>query len=212
MNETINSYLISLLNEKNDFTLEMEQYAALHNVPIMEPLGIEFLKQLIRIQKPKRVLEIGAAIGYSAIRIAETLPDLSVVSVERDINRYEQAKKFIEQSGLENRITVIYGDALEVSEQLGEKGPYDFLFIDAAKGQYKRFFELYTKYLIDGGTIITDNVLFKGIVADEELTESTRLKKLGKKIHSYNEWLTDHPEYHTTIIPLGDGIAITVKS
>ncbi|MTH52520.1 methyltransferase domain-containing protein [Bacillus mangrovi] len=191
---------------------EMETYAREHGVPIMEPAGMEVLLQFLRIHAPKRILEIGAAIGYSAIRMAEAVPQAAVVTIERDQDRYSEAVKRIEHHGLSGRISVHFGDALELADAVSKEGPYDALFIDAAKGQYQRFFELYEPMLSEDGIIITDNILFKGLVAEEqENIESKRIRTLVRKIAGYNSWLMEHEGYDTCMIPAGDGIAVSKK-
>lgn len=206
----INRYLINLRNSSPNWASELENYAKENRVPIMEPLGIDFLMQLVRIYKPSRILEIGTAIGYSALRMLEAHPDATIVSIERDEVRYEEAKQNIKNLGKDNKIDVMFGDALDITNEIKEKGPYDFLFIDAAKGQYKRFFESYTQFLTNDAVIVSDNVLFKGLVADPS-SDNERLNKMARKINTYNEWLINHPDYTTTIVPLGDGIAISLK-
>ncbi|MCA0969991.1 O-methyltransferase [Halobacillus litoralis] len=204
------AYLRSLLPESSDHMQQIEKFAEDHNVPIMEPLGIHFLQQMIRLKKPERILEIGAAIGYSALRMLEAAPDSRIVTIERDEIRYEEAKRNVQEADASEHIHILYGDALDMSEKVAEHAPYDLLFIDAAKGKYEEFFDLYTPFLSEDGVIISDNVLFKGFVADDS-EASKRMAKLAKKIRNYNEWLTSHPDYHTTIIPIGDGVAITTK-
>ncbi|MED1204728.1 O-methyltransferase [Heyndrickxia acidicola] len=210
MNEKVISYIHSLIKARNPLLNEMEEYAREHNVPIMDLAGIEALLQLLRIQKSKRILEIGTAIGYSALRMAEALPDSSIVSIERDDERYQQALHFIERSNCASQIKVIKGDALDIAETIEKYGPFDSLFIDAAKGQYLKFFELYTPMLGVSGFVYTDNVLFKGLVAEEQI-ESKRIRNLVSKIKHYNEWLMSHEAYVTAILPVGDGLAISQK-
>nr|WP_204497390.1 O-methyltransferase [Aquibacillus albus] len=203
-------YLTRMLPSSDEWVSKLENYAYTHGVPIMEPLGINFLMQLVRLQKPTNILEIGTAIGYSSLRMLEACPSASIVTVERDENRYMEAVNNIKDLNKQKNIHVIHGDALEVVDLVVEKGPYDLLFIDAAKGQYQRFFEMYSKHLTEDAVIISDNVLFKGLVADQSL-ENERLSKIARKINSYNEWLVNHPDYRTTIVPIGDGVAISVK-
>ncbi len=204
------TYLNKTLDEPSEHIQQLQQYAEAHHVPIMEPLGMEFLEQIIRLKQPERILEIGAAIGYSAIRMAQSFPQSEIVTVEREEKRYHEAVKNIKDAGLENRITVLLGDALENADTLQSYGPYDVLFIDAAKGQYQRFFELFTPSLTKDGVIISDNVLFKGYVA-ENPNDGSNKAKIARKIEAYNEWLIQHPEYKTTIVPIGDGVAISTK-
>ena len=210
LNEKLNSYIEKLLPERESMFTEMENYAIENKVPIMELVGIEALLQLLRIHNPKKILEVGTAIGYSALRMAEALPNASIVTIERDLDRIQVAEEFIVRSKHGGQIHLIKGDALEVVELVSEQAPYDAIFIDAAKGQYQKFFEIYSKYLCDDGIIITDNVLFKGLVTQSDI-ESKRIRNLVKKIDGFNQWLMDNLDYHTVILPVGDGIAISKK-
>ena len=205
-------YIESLIPARSPLLEEMEQYAKEERVPIMELIGIETLLQLLRIQQPKTILEIGTAIGYSAIRMATAVPECSIVTVERDKDRYDKALYFIGKANKQEQIHVLFGDAFEVTEEIQSKAPYDMIFIDAAKGQYQKFFELFEPYLSSNGIIISDNVLFKGYVAEsEEMIETKRIRSLTAKIKKYNEWLMNHPNFYTMILPIGDGIAITKR-
>lgn len=210
MDNIIQRYIESLIKERPGLLGEMEVFAREHKVPIMEPAGIEAMLQIMRIQQPKRVLEIGTAIGYSALRMAQALPETEIITIEREEQRYKQALDYIKRSGSDDRITVLFGDALELTGEAEEKGPYDAIFIDAAKGQYMKFFEYYSAFLTDNGTIYTDNVLFKGYVAGVP-AESKRIINLVKKIQTYNQWLMNHPDFDTAIIPVGDGLAVSRK-
>ena len=206
----LHSYIEDLILERNPLLTEMEFYAREHNVPIMELEGIETMLQLLRIQGTKKILEVGTAIGYSALRMAEALPGAQIVTIERDDERAQVAVGLIERSAYKERITLIKGDALEVEEQISGHAPFDAIFIDAAKGQYKKFFEMYSNYLSSDGMIITDNVLFKGLVAEPEI-ESKRIRNLVKKIDDFNKWLMKHPDYISVILPVGDGVAISKR-
>lgn len=211
MDEQLQNYLMSFKEKRPDWAVRLESLAAEERVPIMEPLGIDYVRQLIRIKKPKKILEIGAAIGYSALMMADAYPETKVFTVERDRQRYEQAVHHIETQNKQDQIKVFLGDALESTNEIGQYGPYDFLFIDAAKGQYRRFFDLYSNFLADEGVIVSDNVLFKGLVASQETAVNKRLSSVAEKLNGYNEWLKEHPDYHTTIVPIGDGVAVSVK-
>ncbi|MDR7077989.1 putative O-methyltransferase YrrM [Neobacillus niacini] len=210
LNDKLHSYIEELIPGREPLFIEMENYAIENKVPIMELVGIEALLQFLRIQDSKKILEVGTAIGYSALRMAEALPNAAIVTIERDIDRIHAAEEYIERSALGKQIQLIKGDALEVEELVREQAPYDTIFVDAAKGQYKKFFEMYSKYLSDDGIIISDNVLFKGLVTQSDI-ESKRIRNLVKKIDGFNQWLMKHPEYHTVILPVGDGIAISKK-
>ncbi|WP_436377037.1 O-methyltransferase [Cytobacillus sp. BC1816] len=210
MNDKLHAYIEEIIPERPQLLDKMEQYAKEHNVPIMELAGIEAMLQLLRIQRPKTILEVGTAIGYSAIRMAFAVPEAKIVTIERDVKRYQLAEQYIDEARKKEQIRIIKGDALEVEEDVIKHGPYDAIFIDAAKGQYQRFFELYSRYLSYDGVIITDNVLFKGLVC-EPVIENKRIRNLVKKIDVFNKWLMSHPEYHTVILPVGDGVAISKK-
>jgi predicted O-methyltransferase YrrM len=208
LKEEMNNYLIDLLPAKEAWIEEMEAEAITDHVPIMDKVSMHFVTQLIRMYQPKRILEIGTAIGYSALRMLQANPEASIVTIERDEERYKQALERIRQQGKENNISVILGDALEEIPKLD--GMFDLVFIDAAKGQYKRFFELASPMLSTGGVILSDNVLFKGYVAEPEMATG-RYKKMVGKIIDYNEWLMQHPHFTTSIVPIGDGVAISVR-
>lgn len=210
MNDKLHAYIEEIIPERSQLLDKMEQYAKQHNVPIMELAGIEAMLQLLRIQKPKKILEVGTAIGYSALRMAFAVPESKIITIERDAERYQLAEKYIEEAGKKEQITIIKGDALEVDEDVEKNGPYDAIFIDAAKGQYQRFFEIYSRFLSDGGVIITDNVLFKGLVCEPDI-ENKRIRNMVRKIDVFNKWLMSHPEYQTVILPVGDGVAISKK-
>ncbi len=205
------NYLESLLSKSAPDVRQMERYAEENGVPIMEPLGIQFLMQMVRIKQPKRILEVGTAIGYSALRMLEACPGCRIVSIERDEVRYKEALENIKKFGAEEKVHIIFGDALEVKHQAENEGPFDLLFIDAAKGKYEEFFQLYSPLVTENGLIISDNVLFKGYVAAPEQA-SARMAKIAGKIRDFNQKLMDHPNFSTTIVPIGDGVALTVRN
>lgn len=209
ISQQLDSYLKELIPSRKAEVEQIEAYAAEHEIPIMELVGMECFLQQLKLIKPQRILEIGAAIGYSAIRMAEAT-GATVVTIERDQVRYEQAIENIQKLNLANRIHVHFGDALELSQRLESDPLYDVLFIDAAKGQYQRFFDLYSPFVKKGGVIFSDNVLFRGFVAEEDI-DNKRLQKLAQKIKRYNQWLMSHPGYETMILPVGDGLAVSIK-
>ena len=149
----------------------LEEYAKEHNVPIMMKDGIEFLTQYIKDNNVKTVLEIGSAIGYSAIRMALVDKDIKVTTIERDIERYNEAVKNIKEFNLEDQIEIFNADALDFETDK----QYDLIFIDAAKAQYIKFFEKYKLNLKQDGTIISDNLDFHGLVKNPELTTNRKL-------------------------------------
>lgn len=184
----------------------IEEYAEENNVPIMTKDGIEFLTKYIEKHKVKRILEIGAAIGYSAIRMALVDDEIEITTIERDEKRYLEAVKNIKKFNLENRINLIYKDAFDVKIE----GTYDLIFIDAAKAQNIKFFEMFSKYLNPKGTIITDNMNFHGLVdKDPEDIKSRNLRALVRKLKDYATFLKENKKYDTEFLDIGDGIAIS---
>ena len=187
---------------------EMEAYADENNVPIIEADSIAFIMQYIKKNNVKNILEIGSAIGYSAILMASVSDDITLTTIERDEERYMEALKNIKKSGLERRINVVYQDALEVNLT---GVAYDLIFIDAAKGQYIKFFDKFKYFLADGGAIITDNLKFHGYVNSKNTIDSSNLKSLVEKIEKYIEYLKDNEEFETNFYDVGDGISISVR-
>lgn len=187
---------------------EIRTYAKENNVPIMLDDGIEYLTNYIIKNNVNSVLEIGTAIGYSAIMMALTNPSLSVTTIERDEKRYLEALKNIKKLNLENRITLIFNDALDVNIT----GKFDLIFIDAAKAQSIKFFEKFEKNLNPTGVIITDNIKFHGLVdKNEEEIESRNLRALVRKVKEYITYLKENEHYETEFLELGDGISISRK-
>ncbi|MBH0168730.1 O-methyltransferase [Fictibacillus sp. 18YEL24] len=208
----MNQYIEKIIPTRSEQVLKMEQYAKEHNVPIMDLTGMETLLSYVRLKKPKRILEVGTAIGYSAIRMALACENAEIISIERDEERYNIAKDNVRSFHLESRINLLLGDANELQSQVEKYAPYDFIFIDAAKGQYQNFFDHYSSMLSPDGIIVTDNVLFRGYVADESGLESRRLRSLVKKIRSFNEYMMQHPDYQSSILPVGDGMMVSIRN
>lgn len=209
--DEIKTYIQALIPTSDNWEKELEKYAAIHRVPIIEKDGIQFLTQLIRMKQPKRVLEIGTAIGYSALKINEAYPEAKITTIERDDEMVRIANENITKLNKQQHIHVIHGDALEVLKEFQMKDiTFDFIFIDAAKGQYKKFFELVQPLISNDVTIVCDNILFKGYVINQSLTEQKRLQKLANKIDLFNHWLMKEETYHTTVLPIGDGMTVSV--
>lgn len=191
----------------NDLMIKkVKEYALVNNVPIMQDEGIEFLTDFIVKNNITNILEVGTAIGYSAIMMALVNPKIKVVTIERDEERYLEAVKNVKKFNLEDRITLIFKDALEVN--LSEK--FDLIFLDGAKGQNIKFFEHYERNLSDDGYIITDNINFHGYVQKkEEDIKSRNLRGLVRKIKDYINYLKTSIKYETTFYDKGDGISVT---
>ncbi len=197
-----------MVNNKYALIKEIKEYAINNKVPIMNQEGIDFLTTFIIKHQIKNVLEIGSAIGYSAIMMSLCSPDLKVTTIERDEVRYLEAIKNIKKLKLENRITLIFNDALKTKIE----GKYDLIFIDAAKAQNIKFFELFERNLTDNGFIITDNMYFHGLVhKNEKEIKSRNVRGIVRKIKDYITFLKNNDNYNTIIYDIGDGIAVSEK-
>lgn len=187
--------------------LEMEKYAALNNVPIMQKDGIEFLIDYIKKNDIKNILEIGSAIGYSAIRMALISDDIKITTIERDKSRYDIATENINDFNLNDRINIILGDALDINIE----GTYDLIFIDAAKSGYVKFFEKYKDNLKKGGVVVSDNLKFHGLVEGNQENLSRNVRGIVRKLKNYIDYLKENDEFETTFYDLGDGVSISIK-
>ena len=192
----------------NDIIKRMKDYAKVNNVPIITDGGLHYLLKYIKDKNITNILEVGTAIGYSAIMMCGVSDSIKVTTIERDEKRYLEAIKNIKKTGLEDRIHLIYNDALNV--KLDEK--YDLIFIDAAKAQNRKFFEMFERNLVDNGTIITDNMKFHGLVdKDVEVIKSRNLRQLVRKIKEYHVFLEKNNKYETDFLDIGDGMAVSIK-
>ncbi len=186
---------------------DIKSYARNFNVPIMQDPGMDFLTNYIKEHDVKRILEIGSAIGYSAIRMALVRDDIKVTTIERDITRYNEAVKNINNCNLSDRIEIILGDALDTSIN----GSYDLIFIDAAKAQYIKFFLKYQNNLDINGSIISDNLNFHGLTDANMTTLSRNVRGLVRKINNYKEFLIENKEFKTEFYDIGDGIGVSTR-
>lgn len=209
--EQMQMYVSNFKMEQTSLIDEMEQYAAEHHVPIMESDGIETFIGLLALQQPKRLLELGSAIGYSAIRIAQAFPKISITTIERDAARYEKAVEYIEKAALTERIHIIKADALEFDNENTINEPFDAMFIDAAKGQYKRFFEKYASHIAPGGVIYCDNMFMHGMVFQDIQEIPRRKRTMIRNLTAFTSWVMAQEAFDTHLLPVGDGILIAIK-
>ena len=187
---------------------QIKDYAELNNVPIMMDESINFIMKYIKDNHVKNILEIGTAIGYSAIMMSGVDSDIFITTIERDEKRYLEALKNIKKLKLEDRIQLIYHDALDVKLE----DTYDLIIIDAAKAQNQKFFQRFEKNLAPRGTIITDNMQFHGLVDQEnEDIKSRNLRQLVRKVKDYKIFLEKNIRYETKFYNIGDGLAISRK-
>ena len=186
---------------------ELEEYAKINNIPIMQKDGILYLINYIKENNIKNILEIGSAIGYSSIMMASINSDIRITTIERDKDRYDLAVSNIKKYNLDKQINIIYGDAVDTDIA----GMYDLIFIDAAKGKNIFFFEKYKNNLVKGGTIITDNLSFHGLVEDSDLVKTKNQRGIVNKIKNFISFLDNNEEFATEYIPVGDKIAISKR-
>lgn len=186
---------------------EIEVDARKRGIPLMLNDGMDFMLNYINENNIKSILEIGSAIGWSSIKMALTNPDISVITIEKDADRYNEALYNIKDMNLNNRISIYNMDACEYTTDK----KFDLIFIDASKGKNKLFFEKFSKNLTDNGVIITDNLSFHGLVLDDNLIKTKNQRGLVNKIKDYISFLENNTEYVTEFISVGDGISISKK-
>ncbi len=207
--EYIEEYIRSITPENCTYLKKLEDYAKIHHVPIIEPETAQLIKVLLKNNKPKNILEVGTAIGYSALIMAEATPNTTkITTIERNEEMIELANNNISNSEFKDRIRIISGDAEDVLPHLNEA--YDFIFLDAAKGQYLDFFNYCKTYLENGGLIVSDNVLFKGMVASDDLVVK-RKKTIVTRLRAFLKYINELEGYTSCVIPIGDGVALTYK-
>ena len=187
---------------------DIKKEALKDNVPIMQDDTIDFITDYIEKKNVRTILEVGTAVGYSAIMMALANPNVTVVTIEKDKDRYIKAVKNVKKMNLENRITLIFNDALDV--KLDEK--FDLVIIDAAKSKNLDFFSHFEKNLEVNGAVITDNINFHGYT-NKDLSEipSRNIRGLVKKIRNYIDFLQNNVKYKTKFHDLGDGISVTER-
>ena len=202
-------YIRELIPSNIGILEELEDFALLNRVPIIQKETANFLQLVLTMNKPRKILELGTAIGYSAILMSLTLNGLvEITTIERDKEMVKIANKNIEKSGLQSNITVLEGDCLEIMKSL--QGQYDMIFMDAGKAHYNHFLPNCLRLLNKDGVLIADNVLFRGMVASKEL--ATRRKvTIIKRMKSYLELVSNNDELITSVIPMGDGISVTTR-
>jgi predicted O-methyltransferase YrrM len=204
------AYLLNLLDYNSTNIEELRAYAEENDVPIVDRMTLEMIKQIIRIHKPTKILEIGTAIGYSSMQFAAIDPQIQVTTIERNEQMQAQASSNFERFNFQQQIQMIKGDALEQFDTVKNQ-TFDMIFIDAAKAQSKKFFELYTPLLKQNGVVITDNVLYHDFVADIDVVRNRNVKQMVKKIQKYNEWLIQNDSFTTNFLNIDDGLAISIK-
>lgn len=207
--EYIIRYLRDTMPESTGHIAEMEAFAKDNEVPISRPECIRLVEVLLKIKGARKVLELGTAIGYSAIRMTKAC-GAEVVTVEISEEMAEIARKNFQRAGVCDRVELIHGDAREVIRNIQGEEMFDVIFVDAAKGHYMEFFTECQRLLKKGGILISDNVLYKGMTATDELVVRRKIT-IVRRLRKYLEMLKNNKDFSTALLPVGDGIAISFK-
>lgn len=207
--EYIIRYLRDTLPASEGLIRELEEYAKKNEVPISQPESIRMIEVLLKMMNAKKILEVGSAIGYSAIRMSCAC-GAEVVTIELSKEMAKIARENIQRAGLEKKIELICGDAKDVLPQIKGENEFDMIFVDAAKGQYMEFFPHCMRLLRKGGILISDNVLYKGMTATDELVVRRKIT-IVRRLREYLDMLSDNKQLSTAILPIGDGVAISFK-
>lgn len=202
----IDEYIDKTHNKNEPFFTNLRNFAEENHIYIIKPQVEQFLKTFLAVTQPKEILEIGTAIGYSATLMISCVPDAHITTIERDEEVLKIAKDNIKARGAEDKIRCIFGDACEVLENLG--GSYDFVFLDAAKGQYQNHFEMILPKIRKGGVIITDDVLYMGMTATDNLATKKHIT-ITRRLREYLTMLCSDERFETSILPIGDGVSVT---
>jgi len=200
------SYLDRLLPPRDAVLREMEERAARENIPISDPEVGKLLGILARATGARRILEIGAAIGYGAVWLARGAPEARVTSVDIDPERLAAARGYLERAGIADRVELIEGAALEVIHRLD--GPFDLVYVDAVKTEYRKYLDLVLPKLRVGGVIVCDNLLWGGQVA---APDEDREDRDADALRAFNGYLMMHPQLQAVVLPLSDGVGLATK-
>lgn len=210
VNERMLDYILSLETDESPMIQMIEQEARAAYVPIVRKEMRQLLRVLLTIKKPRTVLEVGTAIGFSAILMAECLgKDSHITTIEKYEKRIPIARENFKRAGCEDRITLLEGDAIDILPGLTER--YDFIFMDAAKGQYIHFLPDILRLLAPGGILVSDNVLQDGDVVESRYAVVRRNRTIHGRMRDYLWTMKHTPELETTILPIGDGATVSVK-
>ena len=210
VDERITSYIHSLDQGNTQLLTQIEREARADLVPIIRQETAGFLKVLLRMQRPKNILEVGTAVGFSALFMSEYAPaDCRITTIEKYEKRIPVARENFRRAGKEDVITLLEGDATEILHNL--TGTYDLIFMDAAKGQYIHFLPDVLRLLAAGGVLLSDNVLQDGDIIESRFAVERRNRTIHSRMREYLYALTHTPGITTSVLPMGDGLTLTVK-
>ena len=201
-------YLERLLPPRDPLLAEMEARAAREDIPSSDPEVGRLLELLARVARPRRIVEVGTAIGYGALCLARGAPEARVLSIDRDPEMLAAARGYLERAGVAGRVELIEGEALAVLAELPP--PIDLAYVDAAKTDYRRYLDLLLPKLAVGGLLAFDNLLWKGRVAEPPEDEEEDAET--KALRAFNGYLASHPQLRSVILPFGDGLGLATKT
>ncbi|WAM34371.1 O-methyltransferase [Caldicellulosiruptor morganii] len=206
--EILNQFIRSKLTNVDERFLKIEEYAKKNNIPVVSREVSRLLTILTMIKKPKRILELGTAIGYSTLSMHIGFPEAKIISVEMDFDMVMQAKKNIKEFNAEDKITIVGGDAKEVLQAI--EGQFDMVFFDAAKAQYIDYFNLTKDKMSEECLFVCDNVLYKGMVVARRYLVR-RMITIAKRMNRFIKMIEDDPNFVMTLLPVSDGVLIAIK-
>lgn len=210
IDERMSAFIDSLDRGNTPFLDEIEKCAREQQVPVIRKSMQSLLKFLLELSKPKSILEVGTAVGFSALLMSEYAPeDCHITTIEKYEKRIPQAKENFRRAGKESRITLLEGDAADLLKEL--EGPYDLIFMDAAKGQYIHFLPDILRLLAEGGLLVSDNVLQDGDIIESRFAVTRRNRTIHARMRDYLFELKHHPLLETVILPAGDGVTLSVR-
>lgn len=210
IDERMVTFIDSLDRGNTPFLDEIEKYALQNRVPVIRKSMQSLLKFLLALSKPRNILEVGTAIGFSSLLMSQYGPDdCHITTIEKYEKRIPQAKENFRRAGAEDRITLLEGDAADILKEL--TGSYDLIFMDAAKGQYIIFLPDILRLLAPGGLLVSDNVLQDGDIVESRFAVTRRNRTIHARMRDYLYELKHHPQLETVILPVGDGAALSVR-
>lgn len=210
VDKLVEEYIREILPQNKGLLKELEEFAEKNNVPIIHPEVAKFLEVIIKTSNTRSILEAGTAIGYSALIFSNAMDNKGkIVTIEKREDMHKIALENIKKAGLESNIKAVLGDASELLPKV--EGKFDMIFLDASKGHYQEFLMSCIDKLNDNGIIISDNVLYKGMVASNEYVIRRKIT-IVKRMRKYLKYISNHPQLTTSVIPIGDGVALTYKA
>lgn len=210
IDERMSAFIDSFDKGNTPFLDEIEKFALETQVPIIRKPMQSLLKFLLAYAKPGNILEVGTAIGFSALLMSEYAPEnCHITTIEKYEKRIPVARANFEKAGREDKITLLEGDAADILKEL--EGSFDMIFMDAAKGQYIHFMPDIIRLLAPGGLLVSDNVLQDGDIIESRFAVTRRNRTIHARMREYLYEITHHPELETTILPVGDGVTLSVK-